>query len=90
MRMPEYRAASETAIPPQFRVPNESEHPLFVQADFGLVREADGTLEPKLVEIQGFPSLYGFQAVMAQEYQRVYRLNEKLNANLTPYLERVR
>jgi hypothetical protein len=71
---PEYRTASEQAIPPQFRVSNESEHPLFVQADFGLVREADGGLEPKLVEIQGFPSLYGFQIDLAKEYQRVYGL----------------
>lgn len=83
---PRYRAASEAAIPSRFRVPNESENPLFVQADFGLVRGADGSLEPKLVEIQGFPSIYAFQAVFAKEYQRVYRLNETLDPRLTPYL----
>ena len=81
-----YRKASEAAIPEQFRVANDAEHPLFVQADFGFVREADGSLEPKLVEIQGFPSVYGFQAALAREYQTVYRLNEKLDARLTPFL----
>jgi hypothetical protein len=77
-----YRKASDAAIPAQFRVPNEAEHPLFVQADFGFVREAYGTLAPKLVEIQGFPSLYGFQIAMARVYQEVYGLDE----NLTTFL----
>jgi len=82
-----YRAASEAAIPAEFRVPNEAEHPLFVQADFGLVRLEDGSLAPKLVEIQGFPSVYAFQAALADEYQRVYRLNEITGTELTPFLD---
>jgi hypothetical protein len=70
----EYLAASESAIPNEYRVPNEPEHPLFLQADFGITRTEDGTLEPKLVEIQGFPSIYGFQAAMATAYREVYDL----------------
>ncbi len=57
-----------------------------MQADFGLVRGPDGELEPKLVEIQGFPSIYGFQALLAEEYARVYRLRETVDPNLTPFL----
>src|ERR1700728_503832 len=64
-RSAQYRAASEATIPAQFKAPQETEHPLFVQADFGLIRLPDGSLEPKLVEIQGFPSLYAFQAALA-------------------------
>lgn len=78
----EYRRASDAAIPARFRVPNEAEHPLFVQADFGLVREPDGTLEPKLVEIQGFPSLYAFQPALAEVYRRVYSLDRNLRTFL--------
>jgi hypothetical protein len=74
----DYREASDATIPARFRVPHEPDHPLFVQADFGLVREPDGTLEPKLVEIQGFPSLYAFQPALAEVYRRVYRLDEDL------------
>jgi hypothetical protein len=79
----EYRTASESAIPARFRVPNQAEHPLFVQADFGLVREPDGTLEPKLVEIQGFPSLYAFQPALAEIYRRVYGLDQNLKTFLS-------
>nr|MDQ2901245.1 hypothetical protein [Acidobacteriota bacterium] len=54
----EYLAAADRAIPAEFRAPRDSAHPLFVQADFGVVRQPDGSFQPKLVEIQGFPSLY--------------------------------
>ncbi len=64
----DYRAASEVAIPPLYRVPDEPLEPLFTQVDFGLVRNAVGEPEPKLVEIQGFPSLYAFQAVLSAAY----------------------
>jgi hypothetical protein len=74
----DYRKASDATIPAWFRVPHEPDHPLFVQADFGLVREPDGPLEPKLVEIQGFPSLYAFQPALAEVYRRVYRVDEDL------------
>ncbi len=83
---PAYRKASDAAIPAQFRAPNETEHPLFVQADFGLIRETDGTLEPRLVEIQGFPSIYAFQAALAREYDAIYRLRETIDPNLTTFL----
>jgi hypothetical protein len=78
----EYRKASDSTIPARFRVPNEPDHPLFVQADFGLVREPEGRLEPKLVEIQGFPSLYAFQPALAQVYRRVYSLDQNLRTFL--------
>ena len=84
---PEYLKASDAAIPVQFNVPNEPEHPLFVQADFGLIREENGALEPKLVEIQGFPSIYALQIAMAEEYQRTYRLNETVGATLSYLLD---
>ena len=65
---PEYLHYSREAIPPLYRAPNEAPVPLFVQADFGL----DQNLEPKLVEIQGFPSLYAYQPVMAECYRDAY------------------
>lgn len=84
---PDYLHAADAVIPAAFRVPSEAEHPLFIQADFGLVRETDGSLEPKLVEIQGFPSIYGLQLALGQTYQRTYRLNDLLAANLTMFLD---
>src|SRR5271169_2192330 len=44
---PEYLAKSDLAVPAEFKVPDEPEHPMFVQVDFGLVRDAAGELQPK-------------------------------------------
>jgi len=72
---PKYRARSEASIPAEFRVPNEPAHPMFVQVDFGLVRDAGGELRPKLVELQAFPSLYAYQVTLAKSYIDVYGLS---------------
>jgi hypothetical protein len=72
---PAYRSRSEASIPAEFRVPNEPDRPMFVQVDFGLVRDAQGELQPKLVELQAFPSLYAYQVTLAQSYIDVYGLN---------------
>jgi hypothetical protein len=70
----EYRARSEQSIPSEFRVPDEPNHPMFVQVDFGLVRNSAGELQPKLVELQAFPSLYAYQVTLAQSYIDVFEL----------------
>ena len=75
---PEYRARSEESIPAEFHVPNETPHPMFIQVDFGLVRDDAGELHPKLVELQAFPSLYAYQPVLARTFMDVYGLQEGL------------
>jgi hypothetical protein len=75
---PDYQRASEAAIPERYRVPHEASVPLFVQADFGL----DANLEPQLVEIQGFPSLYSYQPVVAECYRDAYGIDAGLSTLL--------
>jgi hypothetical protein len=75
---PEYRRASDLTVPAHYNVAGESPRPMFLQVDFGLVRNAHGELEPKLVELQAFPSLYGYQPVLARQYIESYRLDERL------------
>jgi hypothetical protein len=72
---PEYRARSDSSIPSETRVPNEPDHPMFVQVDFGLVRDPDGDLHPKLVELQAFPSLYAYQPTLAHGYIEAFGLD---------------
>ena len=56
---------SKAAVPPEFDVPGSDDHPLFAQADFAVV-EAEGRLAPRLIELQGFPSLYAFQLLQGR------------------------
>lgn len=69
---PAYLPAARERIPERYRVPDEAPWPLFVQADFGLIRDGAGAWQPRLVEIQGFPSLYAYQPVLAECYQEAY------------------
>ena len=75
---PAYLRDSTGAIPERYRFAHEANVPLFVQADFGL----DANLEPQLVEIQGFPSLYAYQPVMAESYREAYGISRDLPALL--------
>jgi hypothetical protein len=62
---PEALARSKEAVPPEFDVPASDDHPLFAQADFAIV-ETGGRLVPRLIELQGFPSLYAFQLLQGR------------------------
>ncbi len=75
-------AASARVVPERFRGPNAGATPTFLQVDFGLVRAPDGSLTPKLVELQAFPSLYGFQIALAEAYGEAFDLPRHLDAYL--------
>ena len=85
MNDPQYLRASDASIPPQYKVANESERPMFLQVDFGLVRNGSGELEPKLVELQAFPSVYEYQPLAARQYIESYGLPEDLGIYLSGY-----
>ena len=56
---------SKAAVPKAYDVPGCDAHPLFAVADFAIVSDA-GRLAPRLIELQGFPSLYAFQLLQAR------------------------
>lgn len=68
--LPAYHQRSEKAIPEHLRVPNEDAHPHFIAFDFGICYDADGALGPQLIEMQGFPSLFAFQAVLPKVHAK--------------------
>ena len=70
----EYLNQSRAAIPEAWRAADETAHPHFLTVDFGLVREADGRLAPRLVEMQAFPSIFGFQWALSEAYRSTFSL----------------
>jgi hypothetical protein len=75
---PAYLARSLAAIPEPWRAAAQTAHPHFLTADFGLVREPDGRLAPRLVEMQAFPSVFGFQFVVSEAYRSAFSLDPSL------------
>ncbi|HKK78392.1 MAG TPA: hypothetical protein VJ933_02135 [Phaeodactylibacter sp.] len=69
---PDFRERSEGALLAGQMVPGETPHTTFLQMDFGICTNTDGTLSPQLIEVQGFPSLYFFQDMVAHGYRAIY------------------
>jgi hypothetical protein len=59
------------AIPAQWNTPGIDALPNFTQIDFAVVRNKDGTLVPKLIELQGFPSLTSLQVIQRDAWNDV-------------------
>jgi hypothetical protein len=70
---PDFKELTEGAIQPHNRVPNEDAHSTFLVIDFGVCEES-GELVPKLIELQGFPSLYFFQHDLTMGYEACFDL----------------
>lgn len=75
-----FRMIAHQAIPPQWQVPNEDEHPLFLQFDFAITLDKYQQPEPQLIEMQGFPSLFFFHHAAWWAFQSTYELS-----GYTPY-----
>ncbi|MEM6517118.1 MAG: hypothetical protein AAF688_13110 [Bacteroidota bacterium] len=78
-------------------VPNEDEKAKFIQLDFGICKDDQGNIVPKLIELQGFPSLYFFQELLGSMYKKHFgeAIPDSLSqhiSGMTPkeYIEKLR
>jgi len=67
------RVITEPAIPASAYVGGSEDKPLFLSLDFAITLD-DGVLQPRLIELQGFPSLFAYQDVLAHFYQATYSI----------------
>jgi hypothetical protein len=79
---PEFKKLTERSIPAADRVPNENSHSHFLAFDFGVCIDEIGARQPQLIEMQGFPSLYGFQVY----YPDLLRRHFPIPDNYSQYL----
>ena len=81
----DFRALSEKAIPASQRVPNEpgdrpDAHTQFLAVDFAVCKDpSNGEFVPQLIELQGFPSLYGYQPYLATLFRTFYPIPDNLS-----------
>ncbi|AZA85603.1 hypothetical protein EG349_01765 [Chryseobacterium shandongense] len=74
----------QNAIPDNCRVPNDTEKPHFFTIDFGICKNENGEVEPQLIELQAFPSLYAFQRVFEDAFCDVYPFLSELRNTISP------
>ena len=66
----DFKAKTSKAIPENQHVPNENKHTSFLAIDFAVCQDENGNLIPQLIELQGFPSILGFQYLLSSLYQK--------------------
>jgi hypothetical protein len=74
----DFKKLTEKAIPTNCIVPNENSHSHFIALDFAIVKDEHNELQPRLIEMQGFPSLFGFQDFLGNKFKEHYNLSEDL------------
>lgn len=79
---PNFKELTEASIPSHQRVPGDEGRPEFLTFDFAVCRNSNGELEPQLIEMQGFPSLYAFQSWLPGEFRKFYPIAD----SVTPFL----
>ncbi len=75
----DFKSKTEGALGEDYRVPNEDNHATFLQMDFGVAKDTHGNLQPKLIEVQGFPTLYFYQDMIAHLYRRHFDIAENFS-----------
>ena len=79
----DFKELTQRSIPKNEDVPNENEHTDFIAFDFGICENEKGELEPQLVEMQGFPTLFAFQAY----YPEILEKHFQIPNNFSNYLD---
>lgn len=57
-----FKSLTDRAIPADLIVYGEKKYSDFIAFDFGICENEQGKLEPQLIEMQGFPTIFAFQA----------------------------
>lgn len=78
---------TERGIPENVKVPNQNEHSHFIAFDFGICQNEAGELEPQLIEMQGFPTLFAFQAFHSAITAKYASVPDNFSAYLNGYNE---
>lgn len=92
--LPDFKQRMKGALPDLVRVPNEDAHTMFLALDFAVCTDGSNELVPRLIELQGFPSLFGYQDFLGNKFRQHYRIPQNLDFHFgstsEAYWERLR
>ncbi|WP_153801194.1 hypothetical protein [Foetidibacter luteolus] len=82
---PEFKLLTNRAIPADIKVPDENSYSDFIAFDFGICENEHGQLEPQLIEMQGFPTLFAYQVDDDEITTRVFNIPDTYTTYLNGY-----
>ena len=78
-----FKTLTSHAIPADVRVPNENDFSHFIAFDFGICENEKGELEPQLIEMQGFPTLFAYEVYIDIVTRRHFEIPNNYSAYLS-------
>jgi len=81
----DYKRKSDKAIPAALNVPGQNDYPHCIAFDFGICLNENGELEPQLIEMQGFPTLFVWEAVLPEIFEKHFWHPENFSVYLNGY-----
>ncbi len=79
---PGFKTLTKNAVPQELNVPHENDHSHFIAFDFGICENENRELEPQLIEMQGFPTLFAYQVW----HDEITRKHFDIPSNYSSYL----
>lgn len=80
-----FLSLTDRAIPKAENVLNENSHTHFIAFDFGICENEKGEIEPQLIEMQGFPTLFAFQIFYPQILKKHFNIPDNFDHYLNNY-----
>lgn len=84
---PSFKSLTERAIPKDITISHEKNYSDFIAFDFGICENEKGELEPQLIEMQGFPTIFAFQAFHTAITRSYAEVPDNYSAYLNGYSE---
>ena len=82
---PDFKVKMKDAVPAHLNISAETDHPEFFVLDFAICKSESGEFYPKLIELQGFPTLYGYQYF----FEQILKKHFDIPQNFTQYFNNV-
>jgi hypothetical protein len=82
---PKFKDLTKGSIPASDYVLNENDHSHFIAFDFGVCLNKEAGLEPQLIEMQGFPTLFGFQVYYPDLLRDYFSIPDNYSQYLNGY-----
>lgn len=72
----------QLAIPNEYFVPNDNKNPEFLIFDYAICQNENLEIEPQLIELQAFPSLFAFMKLYEEKLIEIYPFLNALEKSL--------
>ncbi|MBG9377924.1 hypothetical protein I5907_16910 [Panacibacter sp. DH6] len=77
-----FKTLTAHAIPAEIKVPGENDYSDFIAFDFGICENEAGELEPQLIEMQGFPTLFAFEVLITETAKKAFDIPDNYDGYL--------